>query len=87
MLPSKTIPKVNKKRHAHALKAKAKAKMSRAPLKNKAKDHSIEIEDTKDDNHPHDSTIGNKSFNTSIESITTFQFSHPKKVCSLLCCA
>ncbi len=35
MLPSKTIPEVNRKRHACILKGKgkAKAKMTRAPLK------------------------------------------------------
>lgn len=66
------------------LKAKAKAKITRVPPKNKARDHSIEIEETEDD-RPHNSTTRNASFNASIESISSFQFSHPKKVRSLLC--
>src|SRR6267154_1819394 len=83
MLPSKTIPEANRKRHARTLKAKAKK--TGDPPKNKARGHSIETEETEDDDHPRNSTSA--SFNVSIESITEFQFSHPKKVCSLLCCA
>ena len=78
MLPSKTIPEVNKKRQARMLKAKAK--ITRAPPKNKTRDHSIEIDETEDDDHPCNGAIGNASLNVSIESISSFQFSHPKKV-------
>ncbi len=82
MLPSKTILEVNRKRHACILKgkAKAKAKMTRAPPKNKARDCSIEIEETEDDDHPCNDTTGNPSLNASIKSISSFQFSHTKKV-------
>jgi hypothetical protein len=78
MLPSKTILEVNRKGCAHMLKAKVKA-----PLKNKAA-HSIEVEETEDDNSP-GNTARNVSFNVSIISISPESF-HPKKVCSLLCC-
>src|SRR5260370_39312126 len=89
MLPSKTIPEVNRKRHACILKGKAKAKvkMTRSTLKNKARDCSIKIEETEDDDHPCNDTTGNPSLNTSIESISSFQFSHTKKVlCYYIVC-
>jgi hypothetical protein len=87
MLPSKTIPEVNRKRHTHTLKAKAKT--TTAPPNNKARARSVEVEETKDDDSsPRNITTRNAtnaSSNASISSISSFQISHPKKVCSLLC--
>ncbi len=82
MLPSKTIPEVNRKGHACILKVKAKIIMA---LKNKARDCFIEVEETEDDNSPRNVTVRHVSLNVSITLITSFQFSSPKKVCSLLC--
>src|SRR5258708_30467041 len=78
MLPSKTIPEVNRKGHTCTLKAKVKA----SP-KNKAA-NAIEVEETEDNDTP-GNTARNASFNVSIISISPESF-HPKKVCSLLCC-
>jgi hypothetical protein len=87
MLPSKTIPKVNRKRHTRTLKAKVK--MTMAPPNNKARARSVEVEETEDDNSsPRNITTRNTtnaSSNVSISSTSSFQISHPKKVCSLLC--
>src|SRR5712672_1280167 len=80
MLPSKTIPEVN--RNAHARKLKAKAKTTMALPKKKATACSIEVEETEDDDSPHNITVRGALFNSSICSI-----SPPKKVCSHLCYA
>lgn len=82
MLPSKTIPEVNRKGHAHTLKAKAKT--TTVPPKNKARARTIEVEETEDDDGPGNITARNASFNASIISISPESF-HPKKVRSLLC--
>jgi hypothetical protein len=78
MLPSKTIPEVNRKGYTCMLKVKVKA-----PPKNKAA-HSIKVEETKDNDSP-GNTVRNASFNASIISISPESF-HLKKVYSLLCC-
>jgi hypothetical protein len=80
MLPSKTIPEVNRKGHTRTLKAKAK--MTTGPRKNKARARSIEVEETEDNDTTGNITKRNASFNASITSISPESF-HPKKVCSL----
>ena len=87
MLPSKTIPEVNRKGHARTLKAKAKAKTTIAPPKNKVRACSVEAEETEDNNSPCNVTARNASFNSGISLTSSFQVSNPKKVHSLLCCA
>ena len=83
MLPSKTIPEVNRKGHTCTLKVKMK--MTTAPPKKKARACSIEAEETEDDDGAGNITRRNTSFNVSTISISTDSF-HAKKVCSLLCC-
>jgi len=85
MLPSKTILEVNRKGHAYILKAKAK--ITTAPPKNKARACSVEAEETKDNDSPHNVTARNASFNLGISPTSSFQVSNLKKVHSLLCCA
>lgn len=82
MLPSKTIPEVNRKGHTRILKAKAKT--TTGPPKNKSRARSIEVEETEDDDTTGIITERNTSFNASIASISPESF-HPKKVRFLSC--
>jgi hypothetical protein len=83
MLPSKTIPEVNRKGHTRI--PKVKAKLTAAPPKTKERAHSVETEETEDDNCSRNITMRNVSFNASNASISksptsSFQISNPKKV-------
>jgi hypothetical protein len=79
MLPSKTVPEANRKRHACPLKMKMKT--TRAHPKYKATGHSAEAEATrKDDNACMRNALSNTSVSKS--SISLVQITH--KVYSLL---
>lgn len=75
MLPSKTMPEVNRKGHTRVPKAKAKLA------------HSAEIDETEDDRTPHNVTMRNASFDANVSESPTSssQIPNPKKVRSLLC--
>ena len=73
MLPSKTIPEVNRKGQSRTLKSKTKASMA-APPKKKLKTHSVEVEEVEDG-----STRNLLTQNASVLSVTV-DVSQKKKV-------
>lgn len=75
MLPSKTIPEVNRKGQGRTLKPKGKASMA-APPKKKVKTCSVEVEEVENE----DSAQNLLSQNASISSVTVLDVSQKKKV-------
>ena len=74
MLPSKTIPEVNRKGQGRTLKPKTKVSTA-APLKKKVKTHSVEVEEVEDD-----SARNLLNQNASVLSPVTVDVSQKKKV-------